>query len=232
MPAVAVLPLTPVLSSVLIARCCRSTHPGCEGDYWDAANRVCGAYRGSGRVQSAPGEPAGWSPGAGQPLIPVAGRNGALENLRSITSATYLPPAISALVAACGHHGHGSSCPPHADAGRRLWCSLWTQLCKPASHVLPAGNSKRISTTSASESTIFPLYPGSDWGSLHGAAPAVTAPVTGGASPPKTAVRGKTGEITGHGGSRTTANGHLCAILSPEKVFYPLMHPPYISELH
>ena len=195
--------------------------------------RVCGAYRGSGRVQSAPGEPAGLSPGAVRPLIPVAGRNGALENLRSITSATYLPPAISALVAAVGTMGMVH--PVLLTQMLVVACgapSGLQKLRKPASHVLPAGNPKRISTTSASECTIFPPIPWSDRGSLHGAAPAVTAPVSGGASPSRTAARGKTGERSGHGGSMTTANGHLCAILSPEKIFHPLMHPPYISELH
>ena len=193
--------------------------------------RVCGAYRGSGRVQSAPGEPAGWSPGAGQPLIPVAGRNGALENLRSITSATYLPPAISALVAAVGTMGMVH--PVLLTQMLVVACGASTaiQLLQHESHVPPAGISKRITTTSASECTIFPLCPWSDWGSLHGAAPAIPAPASAGASPARASARGKTGEKPG-GGSRTTAKGHICAIPSPGSRSQSLMYPPYISQLH
>lgn len=195
-------------------------------------SRVCGGYRGSGRVQSAPGEPFGWSPGAGQPLIPVAGRNGALENLRSINSATYLPLAISARVAAAGTMGmvHPVLLTQMLVVACGAPCVL--QLRKPASHVLPAGNPKKIPTTSASECTIFPPCPWSDWGSLHGAAPVVTVPASKGASPAEAVVRGKTGEIPGHGGSRTTANGQLCAIPSPGRAIDSLNHPPYISEFH
>jgi hypothetical protein len=195
-------------------------------------SRVRGAYRGSRRVQSAPGEPAGWSFGAEEPLIPGAGRNDALENLRSIISATYLPLAISALVAAVGTMGmvHPVLLTQMLVVTCGAPCVL--QLRKPASHVLPAGISKRISTTSASECTIFPPYPWSDWGSLHGAAPAVAARVSAGASPAEAAVRKKTGEITGHGGSRTTANGQLCAIPSPRRRSQSMMYPPYISQLH
>ena len=194
-------------------------------------SRVRGAYRGSRRVQSAPGEPAGWSPGRKEPLIPGAGRNSALENLRSIISANYLPLAISALVAAVGTMGmvHPVLLTQMLVVACGAPCVL--QLRKPASHVLPAGNPEQISTTSASECTIIPLCPWSDWGSLHGAAPAVNAPASRGASPPEAQVRGKTGEITGHGGSRTTAYGHLCEIPSPGRS-HSLMYPPYISEFH
>ena len=195
-------------------------------------SRVRGAYRGSRRVQSAPGEPAGWSPGAEEPLIPGAGRNDALENLRSIISATYLPLAVSALIAAVGTMGMVH--PVLLTQMLVVACGALSamQLLKPASHVLPAGNSKRISTTSASECTIFPLCPWSDWGLLHGAAPAVAAPVSGGASPSEAVVQNKTGENQGHGGSRTTANGQLCAIPSPGSRSQSLTHPPYISELN
>ncbi len=195
-------------------------------------SRAHGAYRGSGRVQSAPGEPGGWSPGAKQPLIPVAGRNGALENLRSIISATYLPLAISALVAAVGTTGmvHPVLLTQMLVVACGAPCVL--QLLQHVYHVLPAGISKRIPTTSASEYTEFPLFPWSDWGSLHGAAPAVTAPDSAGASPAEASARRKTGELTGHGGSRTTANGQLCAIPSPGSRSQSLMYPPYISELH
>ena len=195
-------------------------------------SRACGAYRGSRRVQSAPGEPAGWSPGAEEPLIPGAGRNSALENLRSIISANYLPLAISALVAAVGTMGMVH--PVLLTQMLVVACGALSamQLLKPASHVLPSGNSKRISTTSASERTIFPLCPWSDWGSLHGAAPAVTASVSEGASPSGAVLRSKTGENPGHGGSRTTANGQLCAIPSPGSRSQSLIYPPYISQLH
>jgi hypothetical protein len=193
--------------------------------------RAHGAYRGSRRVQSAPGEPGGWSPGAELPLIPVAGRNGAIENLRSIISATYLPLAISALIAAVGTMGMVH--PVLFTQMLVVACGASTaiQLLQHESHVPPAGISKRITTTSASECTIFPLCPWSDWGSLHGAAPAVTVPASAGASPAETVVRGKTGEKPGHRGSRTTANGQLCAIPSPGSVIHSLNHPPYISEL-
>jgi hypothetical protein len=194
--------------------------------------RVCGGYRGSGRVQSAPGEPAGWSSGAGQPLIPVAGRNNALENLRSIYSATYLPLAISARVADAGTMGmvHPVLLTQMLVVACGAPCVL--QFRKPAGHVLPAGNPENFPTTSASESTIFPLYPWSDRGSLEGAAPAVNAPASRGASPPEAEVRLKTGEMTGHGGSGTTAYGHLCAIPSRGRKSHSLMYPPYISESH
>lgn len=193
--------------------------------------RACGAYRGSRRVQSAPGEPGGWSPGAKLPLIPVAGRNAALENLRSIISATYLPLAISALIAAVGTMGMVH--PVLLTQMLVVACGAPSaiQLLQHESHVLQAGISKRIPTTSASECTIFPLCPWSDWGSLHGAAPAVTVHASAGASPAEAVVRGKTGEIPGHGGSRTTANGQLCAIPSPGRAIHSLNHPPYISEL-
>jgi len=195
-------------------------------------SRAYGAYRGSRRVQSAPGEPAGWSPGAKEPLIPGAGRNSALENLRSIISANYLPLAIFALVAAVGTMGMVH--PVLLTQMLVVTCGAPSaiQLLKPASHVLPAGSSKRISTTSASERTIFPLCPWSDWGSLQGAAPAVTAPVSEGASPSEAVLRSKTGENPGHGGSRTTANGQLCAIPSPGSRSQFMMYTPYISQLH
>jgi hypothetical protein len=194
--------------------------------------RACGAYRGSRRVQSAPWEPDGWSPGAKLPLIPVAGRNGALENLRSIISATYLPLAISALIAAVGTMGMVH--PVLLTQMLVVACGAPSaiQLLQHKSHVLPAGISKRNSTTSASECTIFPPCPWSDWGSLHEAAPAVTVHASAGASPAEAAVRGKTGEIPGHGGSRTTAKGQLCAIPSPKRGFHPLIYPPYNSQLH
>jgi len=195
-------------------------------------SRARGAYRGSRRVQSAPGEPLGWSPGAIQPLIPVAGRNSALENLRSIISATYLPLAISALVAAVGTMGmvHPVLLTQMLVVACGAPCVI--QLRKRASHVLPAGISKRNPTTSASECTIFPPFPWGDRGSLHGAAPVVAVPVSAGASPADAAVREKTGELSGHGGSRTTANGQLCAISSPRRRFFPSIYPPYISELY
>jgi hypothetical protein len=105
------------------------------------------------------------------------------------------------------------------------------QLEKRASHVLPAGISQRDQTTSASEFRRYPLFPWSDRGSLRGAAPMVLR-ASGGASPADAMVQGKTGDRSGHGGSRTTAHGQLYAIPSPGKKFHPLMNPPYISELH
>jgi hypothetical protein len=191
-----------------------------------------GAYRGSRRVRSAPGEPLGWSPGAGEPPIPVAGRNSALENLRSDLTTRYLPLAISALVAAVGTMGmvHPVLLTQMLVVACGAPCA--TQLRKPESHVLPAGISKEISTTSASELRRYPLNPWSDRGSLHGAAPGVSAPVPMGASPAGAMVQGKTGELTGPGGSRTTANGQLCANPSPGRRLLPLIHPPYISDLH
>lgn len=196
------------------------------------SSRARGAYRGSRRVQSAPGEPAGWCPGAEMPLVPGAGRKRALENLRSIISANYLPLAISALIAAVGTMGMVH--PVLLTQMLVVACGALTamQIRKPARHVLQAGNSTRISTTSASECTIFPLCPWSDWGLLHGAAPAVSAPVSEGASPSEAVLRSKTGENHGHGGSRTTANGQLCAIPSPGSRNQSLMYPPYISQLH
>jgi len=194
---------------------------------------VRGAYRGSVRVQSAPGEPAGWCPGVGDPLVPVAGRNSALENLRSITSATYLPLAISALVAAVGTMGmvHPVLLTQMLVVACGAACVLGN-LKEPARyHVLQAGNSNRISTTSASEYNEFPLFPWGEWGSLHGAAPAIPAPASAGASPARASARGKTGEKPG-GGSRTTAQGHICAIPSPGSRSQSLMYPPYTSELN
>ncbi len=192
---------------------------------------VHGAYRGSGRVQSAPGEPVGWCPGAGYPLIPEAGRNSALENLRSIISATYLPLAISALVAAVGAMGmvHPVLLTQMLVVACGAACVL-LNLKEPASHVLQAGNSNRISTTSASEYNEFPRFPWGEWGSLHGAAPAITAPASAGASSARASARSKTGDQSG-GGSRTTAQGHICAIPSPGSRSQSLMYPPYISEL-
>ena len=196
-------------------------------------SRARGAYRGSRRVQSAPGEPLGWSPGAGEPPIPVAGRKSALENLRSDISATCLPLAISALIAASGTTGmvHPVLLTQMLVVACGAPCTV--QLRRPAEHVLPAGiserNSEQIPTTSASESGRYPPFPWSDRGSLHGAAPGVSAPVSGGASSAGTG-RGETGELTCHGGSGTTANGQLCAIPSPGRRFHSLMSPPYISE--
>lgn len=192
--------------------------------------RARGTNRGSTGVQSAPGEPLGWSSGAVSPDIPVAGRKSALENLRSVISAMYLPLAISALVAA---GTMGMVHPVLLTQMLVVACgaSCAAQLRKHASHVLPAGISKRNPTTSASEFREYPLFPWSDWGSLHGAAPAASAPLHAGASPAGVAVRVKTGELSGSGGSRTTAQGHLCANPSP-KNFNSLMYPPYISELH
>jgi hypothetical protein len=195
-------------------------------------SRPRGAYRGSERVQSAPGEPLGWSPGGRDPLIPEAGRKGALENLRSIISATFLPLAISPRIAGPGTMGmvHPVLLTQMLVVARGVPCAF--QLRKHARHVLPAGISQGIPTTSASEHRIFPLFPWSDRGSLEGAASmALAAPVPAGASPADRAVRKKTGEIPGHGGSRTTAQGNFCAIPSPKRTI-PLNHPPYISELH
>ena len=195
-------------------------------------SRAIGANRGSRRVRSAPGEPSGWSPGAGEPPVPAAGRNSALENLRSIISATILPLAISALVAVVGTTGmvHPVLLTQMLVVACGAPCAL--QLRKHASHVLPAGISQRNPTTSASEFRRYPLLPWSEWGSLRGAAPAVLAPVLRGASPVRAAVQERTGEKTGHGGSRTTANGYLCAISSQGSRCKPLIYPPYISELH
>ncbi len=194
--------------------------------------RVFGRNRGSGRVQSAPGEPAGWSPGAGRPPIPVAGRNRALENLRSLYTATYLPLAISTRVAAKGTMGmvHPVLLTQMLVVARGARCVL--QLLGPAGSALPAVNRKNFATTSASECTIFPLGPWSDWGSLEGAAPAVNAHAPGGASPRRADVREKTGERICHGGSMTTAQGHLCAIPSPGKRSHSFTYPPYISVSH
>lgn len=196
-------------------------------------SRPRGAYRGSERVQSAPGEPSGRSPGGIRPTIPVAGRKSALENLRSVISAMFLPLAISALIAGPGTMGmvHPVLLTQMLVVACGAPCAL--PFLKHASHVLPAGISpKNNTTTSASELRIFPLFPWSDRGSLEGAAPvAFTAPVSAGASPADRAVRKKTGDIRGQGGSRTTAKGTFCAIPSPGRTI-SLIHPPYISELH
>jgi hypothetical protein len=192
-----------------------------------------GANRGSGRVQSAPGEPSGWSPGAERPLIPAAGRNSALENLRSVISVTYLPLAISALVIAAGTMGMVH--PVLLTQMLVVACGVpaLMQLLRKDGHVLTGGIRRRISTTSASEFHYpIPLFPWGEWGSLHGAAPSASAAVSAGASPADRAVAGKTGEKSGRGGSRTTANGQLCAIPSPGTNNSRLNHPPYISELH
>jgi hypothetical protein len=195
-------------------------------------SRPRGAYRGSERVQSAPGEPLGRSPGGVEPSIPVAGRKGALENLRSIISATFLPLAISARVAGPGTMGmvHPVLLTQMLVVACGVPCAV--QLLKHASHVLPAGISQGIPTTSASELRIYPLFPWSDRGSLEGAASMTrNAPVSAGASPADIAVRRKTGEIPGHGGSRTTAQGTFCALPSLGRT-NSIIHPPYISELH
>src|SRR5512136_1916934 len=194
-------------------------------------SREHGTNRGSRRVQSAPGEPLGWSRFANRAGIAAAGGKSSFENLRSIISATYLPLAISAIVAAVGTMGmvHPVLLTQMLVVACGAPCAV--ELLRPENHVLPAGISGRIPTTSASESMKYPLFPWIDRGSFQGAAPEVTASVSGGASPPDRAVRAKTGEVTDQGGSRTTANGHLCANLSPN--IFPLMkHPPYISELH
>jgi hypothetical protein len=196
-------------------------------------SRPRGAYRGSERVQSAPGEPLEWSPGGIEPPIPVAGRKGALENLRSVISAMFLPLAISALIAGLGTMGmvHPVLLTQMLVVACGAPCAL--ELRKHASHVLPAGISpKKHITTSASELRIYPLFPLSDRGSLRGAASmAFTAPVSAGASPADRAVRKKTGDLGGHGGSRTTAQGH-CSSLPSTGSTNPWIHPPYISELH
>jgi hypothetical protein len=191
-----------------------------------------GANRGSRRVQSAPGEPLGWPSGAVPHPIPAAGRNSALENLRSDITATYLPLAISALIAAVGTMGMVHPVLLTQMLVVACGAPCVSQLLRPASHVLPAGISRRNPTTSASELRKYPLFPWSDWGSLRGAAPAVSAHASKGASPADAMTRDKTGELSGHGGRRTTANGKLCAIPSTERGFPPLIHPPYISELH
>jgi len=194
-------------------------------------SRPHGAYRGSERVQSAPGEPAGRSPGGIEPPILAAGRKGALENLRSVNSAMLRPPAISALAAGTGTMGmvHPVLLTQMLVVAPGAACAL--QFRKHASHVLPAGISPTRTTTSASELRKYPLFPWSDRGSLEGAAPrACPAPVSAGASPADMAVREKTGEIPGNGGSRTTAQGIFCAIPLPGSL--TINHPPYISELH
>ena len=197
--------------------------PGESGAY--------GANRGSGRVQSAPGEPFGWAPGPDETPIPVAGRISALENLRSDLSTSFLPLAISALDAAAGTMGmvHPVLLTQMLVVACGAPCAA--QLRMRARHVLPAGISERIPTTSASELRRYPLYPWSDRGSLHGAAPGASAPVPTGASPAGTMVQGKTGDQSGPGGSRTTANGQLCANSSQGRNLIPLMYPPYISQL-
>ena len=181
------------------------------------SGRSCpdGAYRGSTRVQSAPGEPLGWCPGAGMPPVPAAGGNGALENLRSIISASKLPLAISALVAAVGTMGMVH--PVLLTQMLVVACGVppALQLLKNESRVLPACIFRKISgipTTSASEYHEFPPFPWDDRGSSHGAAPAVTATGREGASPSGAGPAGTTGENSSRGGSRTTAKGQLCAV--------------------
>jgi len=193
-------------------------------------SRAHGANRGSRRVQSAPGEPLGWSRGATTPVNPGAGGNRAFENLRSIISATYPPLAISALVAAVGTMGmvHPVLLTQMLVVACGASCAV--QLLGPGDHVLPAGISGRNPTTSASEFHIYPLFPWGDRGSPRGAAPVTFASVSGGASPPDRAVE-QTGEITGRGGSRTTANGHILRVPSPGNIL-SMMYPPCISELH
>jgi len=190
-----------------------------------------GAYRGSERVQSAPGEPFGRSYGGNTLSISAAGGKGALENLRFVISAMFLPLAISALVAGMGTVGkvHPVLLTQMLVVACGAPCGF--EVRKHANYVFPAGISPNHPTTSASELRTYPLFPWSDWGSLKGAAPkAFTAPVPVGASPAGMAVRRKTGEIRGHGGSRTTAKGYFCAIPSPGTKL-PLIYPPYISEL-
>ena len=191
-----------------------------------------GANRGSGRVQSAPGEPSGWAPGPEQPPFPVAGRISALENLRSDLSACVLPLAISALAAASGITGmvHPVLLTQMLVFACGAPCAA--QLRMRAQHVLPAGISDRIPTTSASELRRYPLDSRGDRGSPRDAASGSSAPEPAGASPAGTMVQGKTGEQSGPGGSRTTANGQLCAKTSWGRDLLPLMRPPYISELH
>ena len=190
-----------------------------------------GAYRGSGRVQSAPGEPFGWAPGPDENPIPVAGRI-ALENLRSDLTTSFLPLAISALDAAAGTTGmvHPVLLTQMLVFACGAPCAA--QLRMRAQHVLPAGISDRIPTTSASELRRYPLDSRGDRGSLRDAASGSSAPEPAGASPAGTMVQGKTGEQSGPGGSRTTANGQLCAKTSWGRDLLPLMRPPYISELH
>jgi hypothetical protein len=190
-----------------------------------------GEYRGSGRVQSAPGEPSGWFPGGILPSVPAAGRNGALENLRSVISATTLPLAISALSAVAGTMGmvHPVLLTQMLVVACGAPCAL--QLLQHASHVLPAGNA-RNPTTSASELRQYPLFPWSDRGSPGEAAPLASARIPAGASPAGKAVRGTTGETYGHGGSWTTAKGHLCAPPLTGRKCHPFMYPPYSYPLH
>jgi hypothetical protein len=195
-------------------------------------DHVFGEYRGSGRVQSAPGEPSGWFPGGILPSVPGAGRNDALENLRSIISATPLPLAISARSAVAGTMGMVQPVLLTQMLVVAFGAPCAVQLFQHASHVLPAGISQRNPTTSASELRIYPLLPWSDRGSLEGAAPGASAPVSAGSSPADTAARGNTGEKYGHGGSRTTANGHLCAPPLTGRMYHPTMYPPYYSPLH
>jgi len=194
--------------------------------------RVHGAYRGSGRVQSAPGEPSGTSPGAAMPPLPVAGRNDALENLRSIISATCIPLAISLFVAAVGAMGmvHPVLLTQMLVVACGVPCAV--QSLNRISHVLPAGMVTHKPTTSASEYQEFPPFPWSDRGSLHGAALMAPVPAPSGASPESVVVRETTGATSGHGGSRTTANGQLSVILSSHRNNQPFIHPPYISQLH
>jgi hypothetical protein len=197
-----------------------------------AASRPRGAYRGSERVQSAPGEPSGHSHGGTGPVIPAAGRKGALENLRSIISATYHPLATSTLLAAVGTMGmvHPVLLTQMLVVACGAPCAL--EFLKHASHVLPAGISTPQRNTSASELRKYPLLPWSDRGSPGVAAPlACNAPVSAGASPADRGVHGKTGEIPGLGGSRTTANGYYCAFPSTGRTL-TIDHPPYIAELH
>jgi hypothetical protein len=193
-------------------------------------SRPRGAYRGSERVQCAPGEPSGQSPGGNDPTIPAAGRKGALENLRSVISAMFLPLAISALVAGTGTTGmvHPVLLTQMLVVACGAACCF--EFLTHASHVLPAGISRPHPTTSASELRRYPLLPWSDRGSFRGAAPlAFTVPVSAGASPADRGLQKKTGEIRGHGGSRTTAQGTFCAIPSPGS--NSVKHPPCISEL-
>jgi hypothetical protein len=56
-----------------------------------------------------------------------------IYHLRNLSSPRHLRTSRSR-----GHHGHGSSCPPHADAGRHLWCSLRSSTPK-ASKSRPSG---------------------------------------------------------------------------------------------
>ena len=194
--------------------------------------RVHGAYRGSGRVQSAPGEPFGRYPDAALPPVPEAGRNNAFENLRSIISATCLPLAISLFVAAVGATGmvHPVLLTQMLVVACGVPCAV--QSLNRTSHVLPAGMVTHKPTTSASKHQEYPPFPWSDRGSLHGAALMASVPVLSGASPEGSAAREKTGATSGHGGSRTTAIGQLSVIPSPYEKDQSFIHPPYISELH